>query len=56
VKTTFKERSEVIDDLRNKILVILNAVCLYAFEDCFTQLSERHMKCVAIKGDYFEGK
>jgi hypothetical protein len=56
VKTTFKERSQVTEDLKNKITAKLNAVHLYAFEDCFAQLSERYMECAAVKGDYFEGK
>jgi hypothetical protein len=41
---------------QNKITAKLNAVRLYAFEDCFAQLSERYTKCVAVKGDYVEGK
>ena len=55
VKTTFKERTQVTEDLKNKITAKLNAVRFDAFEDCFAQLSERYTKCVAVKGDYFEG-
>ena len=51
-----KERSKVTEDLKNKTPAKLNAVHLYAFEDCFAQLSEKYTKCVAVKGDYFKRK
>jgi hypothetical protein len=40
---------------RRNVTAELNAVPLHAFDGCFVQLLQRHKKCAAVKGQYFEG-
>jgi hypothetical protein len=54
LKTALRERR--CQDIKKNLTTRFNVVPLVTFHECFVKVLERHKTCIAVKGDYWEGK
>ena len=48
-------RYETIEEMREAVTKIIDALTQEDFHGAFQKLLERYNKCIAVEGDYFEG-
>ena len=47
--------SERIEEIKETVMNVINALTQEDFHEAFKKLLERYYKCIAAGGDYFEG-
>ena len=48
-------RYETIEEMKEAVTMVIDTLTQYDFHGAFQKLVERHNKCIAAGGDYFEG-
>ena len=46
---------ETIEEMKEAVMKVIDMLTLEDFDGAFQKLLERHNKCIATGGDYFEG-
>ena len=48
-------RNETIEEMKEAVTKVIDTLTLEVFHGAFQKLLKRHNKCIAARGDYFEG-
>ena len=48
-------RYETIEEMKNVVTKVIDTLTQEDFHGAFEKLLEQHNKCIAVRGDYFEG-